>query len=98
MESDLDGQKLIDEFLTGYYGKAAPFVNDYLEVIHDAVEKSGDWLGCFSELDAKFLSFGVLNEAWGHLVKANAAVIDDPDILHRVEVVHNGILCCGAPD
>jgi len=42
-----DGQALIDEFIEGYYGPAAPHIRNYLNVTHDAVEAAGDWLGCF---------------------------------------------------
>jgi hypothetical protein len=82
----LDGQKLIDEFIEGYYGPAAPHIKAYLNVTHDAVEASGDWLGCFSEHTAKFLSFETLSKGWSHLKAAEAAVQNDPDWLFRVQV------------
>jgi len=82
----LDGQKLIDEFIEGYYGPAAPHIKAYLNVTHDAVEASGDWLGCFSEHTAKFLSFETLGKGWAHLKAAEAAVQNDPDLLFRVQV------------
>lgn len=82
----LDGQKLIDEFIQGYYGPAAPYIKAYLNVTHDAVEASGDWLGCFSEHTAKFLSFEMLSKGWGHLTAAEAAVQNDPNLLLRVQV------------
>jgi len=82
----LDGQKLIDEFIDGYYGPAAPHIRAYLNVTHDAVEASDDWLGCFSEHTAKFLSFETLSKGWGHLSAAEAAVQNDPNLLLRVQV------------
>jgi len=82
----LDGQKLIDEFIEGYYGPAAPHIKAYLNVTHDAVEVSGDWLGCFSEHTAKFLSFETLGKGWAHLKAAEAAVQNDPNLLFRVQV------------
>ena len=82
----LDAAKLIDEFLAGYYGPAAKHIRAYLDVTHDAVEASGDHLGCFSPHTAKFLSFDTLHRGWAHLVKAEAAVKDDPDLLQRVRV------------
>jgi hypothetical protein len=81
-----DGQALIDEFIEGYYGPAAPHVKAYLKVTHDAVEASGDWLGCFSQHTAKFLSFETLAEGWRHLQAAEEAVQDDPDLRLRVQV------------
>ena len=82
----LDDQQLIDEFLNGYYGPAAVHIKAYLNIIHDAVEASGDWLGCNSPLNAKFLSFGVLNEGMVHLKAAEQAVEHDPELRFRVQV------------
>ncbi|MCK4292059.1 MAG: DUF4838 domain-containing protein [Planctomycetes bacterium] len=81
-----DGQELIDEFIAGYYGPAAPHIKDYLKVTHDAVEASGDRLGCFSQHTAKFLSFDTLSKGWTHLKAAEEAVRDDPDVRFRVQV------------
>ena len=82
----LEGQELIDEFIAGYYEAAGPHIKDYLKVTHDAVEASGDWLGCFSEHRAKFLSFETLSKGLGHLKAAEAAVRDDGDLRFRVQV------------
>jgi len=81
-----DGQELIDEFIEGYYGPAAGHIKAYLDVTHDAVEASGDWLGCFEKHTAKFLSFETLSKGWAHLKAAEAAVRDNPDLLFRVQV------------
>ena len=83
---DLNAQRLIDEFLAGYYGPAGAHVAAYLKVIHDAVEASRDPLGCFSAHTAKFLSFETLSAGWAHLAKAEAAVKDKRDLLQRVRV------------
>ncbi|MFQ6035359.1 MAG: DUF4838 domain-containing protein [Sedimentisphaerales bacterium] len=82
----LDGLALIEEFINGYYGPASPHFKAYLGVTHDAVEQSGDWLGCFSQHTAKFLSFETLRDGWTHLKAAEAAVKDDPDLRFRVQV------------
>lgn len=81
-----DGPRLTDEFIDGYYGPAALHIRAYLNTIHDAVEESGDWLGCFSEHTAKFLSFETLGKGWAHLKAAEAAVQDDPELRSRVQV------------
>jgi len=83
---NLDGRKLIDEFIAGYYGPAAPHIEAYLKVTHDAVESAGDHLGCFSEHTAKFLSFETLSKGWTHLKAAEQAVQDDPDLRFRIQV------------
>jgi hypothetical protein len=81
-----NGGELIDDFIEGYYGVAGPAVKRYLDVIHDAAEESGHWLGCFSELDAKFLSYEVLKKGWSCLKEAEAAAADNEDLRFRVRV------------
>ncbi|HIJ53230.1 MAG TPA: DUF4838 domain-containing protein [Planctomycetes bacterium] len=81
-----DGGKLIDEFIDGYYGVAGPHIKAYLKVTHDAVEASGEWLGCFSQHTAKFLSLETLSKGWGHLKAAEEAVKDNPALRFRVQV------------
>ena len=87
-----DGQELVDEFIAGYYGPAGPHIREYLKITHDAVEASGDKLGCFSPHTAKFLSFEMLNKGWKRLKAAEAAVQDDPDLRFRVQVVQLPIM------
>ena len=81
-----DGQKLIDEFIEGYYGAAGPHIKAYLKVTHDAVEASGDHLGCFSPHTAKFLSFETLSKGWENLKAAEEAAKDNPALHFRVQV------------
>jgi hypothetical protein len=81
-----DGRQLTDEFIAGYYGPAAPHIKDYLKTTHDAVEAAGDWLGCFSQHTAKFLSFETLSKGWTQLKAAEAAVENDPELRFRVQV------------
>ncbi|MBW7991680.1 MAG: DUF4838 domain-containing protein [Planctomycetes bacterium] len=81
-----DGQELIDEFIEGYYGPAAGQIRDYLNVMHDAVEASEDWLGCFEKNTAKYLSFDTLSKGRAHLEAGEAAVQDNPELRFRVQV------------
>ncbi len=82
----LDAQELIKEFIYGYYGNAGEYILAYLNLIHDSVEASRDWLGCFSQPKAKFLSFDLLYKSWIYLKKAEDAVKDNPDLRLRVQV------------
>ena len=88
----LDGQTVIGEFIEGYYGPAGLHIRDYLKITHDAVEASGDKLGCFSQHKAKFLSFETLSKGWEQLKAAEAAVIDNPDLRFRVQVAQLPIM------
>ncbi|MCK7482460.1 MAG: DUF4838 domain-containing protein [Candidatus Moduliflexus flocculans] len=51
---------LRDDFLKGYYGPAAGALDDFLETLEAAVDRSGDALGCYSPADAGFLSLDTL--------------------------------------
>jgi hypothetical protein len=81
-----DGEALTNEFIDGYYGAAAPQIKAYLKVTHDAVEQSGDWLGCFEQNHAKYLSLDTLSRGWQCLKAAEAAVQDNPELQFRVQV------------
>jgi hypothetical protein len=87
-----DAQELIDEFLDGYYGPAAGPIRTYFKLTHDAVEASGDPLGCFSPADAKFLSLKTLSAGLELLEQAEAAAGDDADLRHRVQVAQLPLL------
>jgi hypothetical protein len=88
----LDGRKAIGEFIEGYYGPAGPHIKNYLQITHDAVEASGDHLGCFSQHTAKFLSFETLSKGWERLKAAEDAVMGNPDLRFRVQVAQLPIM------
>jgi hypothetical protein len=91
-DPSLDGRKLIGEFIEDYYGPASLHIKNYLEITHDAVEASGDHLGCFSPHTAKFLSFETLSKGWERLKAAEDAVKDNPELLFRVKVAQLPIM------
>lgn len=77
-----DDRALINEFLEGYYGEAAPFIREYLTLMHGA---SAGWnLTCFSKTDTPFFNFDVLSRSEALWLKAEAAVADDPALAQRV--------------
>ncbi|NLE59225.1 MAG: DUF4838 domain-containing protein [Planctomycetes bacterium] len=88
----LNADELIDEFLNGYYGPAAPHVRAYLDTIHQAVAAGGDHLGCFSPLDAKFLSLDTLSAGWKHLQTAEKAAGSDDTLLLRIRTAQLPVL------
>jgi len=82
-DPSLDENRLIDEFLTGYYGPAAPFLKSYLELGHDAVAREGTYLRCFME-DTPYLTLDDLNRATELFDQAQRAVAEDPVLSRRV--------------
>lgn len=80
------GDQLVEEFLEGYYGPAAPYMKKYLATVHDAVDQSGDWLGCFEKHTANYLNFETLTKGRIYLLAAEEQVKDDPVLQFRVQV------------
>ena len=78
-----DDRALIEEFLRGYYGRAAaPFIREYLNLMQKAAQ--GYYLTCYSPPEAPFLGFETLAQAERLWQRAEAAVMNDPDQLWRV--------------
>ena len=81
-----DDRALIRQFLEGYYGPAAPFIERYMKETYRA---SSDWkLTCYSRTDAPFLKFKPLSESEKLWQQAERSVASDPEFLARVRVGH----------
>jgi len=81
---DLDDKKLIDEFLSGYYGKAAKPIKQYLELL--TKEAKDVYTGCYTPPTAPFLRFEVLAKAEQLWSQAAEAVKGNPDLEFRVRI------------
>jgi Domain of unknown function (DUF4838) len=79
----LDEGTLRREFLSGYYGPAAGDIEEYLALLENAVQETGDHLGCFSPPDARFLSLGTMLKAWEILKRADARIGRDAELRKR---------------
>ncbi len=81
-----DGEQLIDEFVAGYYGPAAPFIREYITRLHDDAEASGHYMRIWGNLNAPYLTLDFMAEAEGLFDQAEAAVAGDPDLLNRAQM------------
>ena len=81
-----DPTALIDEFVKGYYGPAAPFIAEYIERLHDSAEATGAQLHIGTSPNAPFFSLSLLSAAEALFSKAEAAVATDPGLLNRVQM------------
>ncbi len=81
---DGDEQKLIEEFMTGYYGPAAPFLIEYIQVMTEAVRRSDVHLRCYMPDTRKWLTLDDLNRATRLFARASEAVQKDPVLAARV--------------
>jgi hypothetical protein len=80
----LDEQKLIDEFLAGYYGPAAPHLRAYLDLINEAGQRSGKYIRCFMPDTSSWLTLEDANRATELFRQAEAAVAANPTLAARV--------------
>ena len=81
-----DDSKLINEFLAGYYGKAAKPIRQYLDLIYE--KSHGFYLNCFVGRRPPYLYFQPLAAAERLWQQAEAAVANDPPLLARVRLSH----------
>jgi len=80
----LDQEALINEFLEGYYGKAAPFLREYVATYQKSFMDQNRRLSSHDH-DFSFLTLDVLTKANELFDKASEAVKDNPELLARVE-------------
>ena len=81
-EPNLNAEKLIDEFVRGYYGEAvAPLIKQYWDVLVARAEKERIYLGCFGMNSAKWLDLATLNQVTEIMDKAveTATKVYGPD-------------------
>jgi hypothetical protein len=82
-----DDRALIQEFLNGYYGKAAAKpICRYLDLMQD--QAKGFYLACYTQPNAPFRSFKTLAEAEQLWQTAEKASANDPERLRRVQIAH----------
>lgn len=79
---NLDQNTLIDEFLNGYYGAAAPFIRNYMDLGYRAIDSSGKQLRCNGSID--WLDMDTLLAMRKEFDLAEDAVKHDPVLLEHV--------------
>jgi uncharacterized protein DUF4838 len=81
-EPNLDAEKLINEFVSGYYGEAvAPLIKQYWDVLIAQAENRKIYLGCFGMNSAKWIDLATLNQVTEIMNKAieTATKVYGPD-------------------
>jgi hypothetical protein len=85
---DAKQQQLVNDFLNGYYGKAGPYLSQYVDLMSAAVCRSGVYLGYYSKETLKntstWLTLEDMNRATRLFDNALAAVSGEPILLERV--------------
>ena len=85
---DVDINRVMDDFLNGYYGAAGSFIRRYIDTMHDALANSGKQLGIYGyPYDAidGYLSPRLMNVYSRLFDDAERAVRHQPGILERVK-------------
>jgi len=92
---DADDKAIINEFLTGYFGAAAPFILQYIESMQESLVKSGMVLSIFGDpIHAKnsYLSGEMMQQYKELFDKAEKAVIADTKLVQRVRTARLPIM------
>ena len=76
---------MIDRYLTGSFGKAAPFVREYIDMVQDvAVRHPDHFFGCFAHVHPEFSSKEFSAKSRDLWAKAEQAISGDAAALKRL--------------
>jgi hypothetical protein len=84
-DTSRDQKALVNEFLEGYYGEAAPYLQAYLDLINEPAAKRMNWGLSTYNGDLSFFPLEAQAKANELFDKAEAAVKDDATKLYRVQ-------------
>lgn len=89
-EPDANKDSIVDDFLTGFYHEAAPFIKDYITTVHDELKKDKDFFlflyGDPSQAFDSYLKPRLLLQYRNWYDEALQAVAAQPEIAERVKV------------
>lgn len=94
-DPDADDKAIINEFLSGYFGAAAPFILQYIESMQESLVKSGMVLSIFGDpIHAKkaYLSAEMMMQYKQLFDKAEQAVASNSELLKRVKTARLPIM------
>lgn len=86
---DVNVDSVMTDFLDGYYGAAGPYIHRYINIMEDALAKSGKTLNIYgSPYDAidSYLTPPLLKEYSKLFDEAENAVANEPAVLERVKI------------
>lgn len=87
-----DYRALMNEFASAYYGKAAPYLIRYIDLIDKAVNRQPDtWLGVYGGDTSNWMTLDDLNAATKLFDQAQKAVTNNKTQLYRVRRARTSI-------
>ncbi len=81
----LDYHELINEFCDGYYGAASSYIKEYIALLHQSFENSGDRLSVKQRITSDYLNLNFILQA-DQLMKSAVSVVSGEYLLHAREV------------
>jgi len=81
---DADDRAIMTDFLRGYYGAAAPVIQEYIDLLHNKVRDENIHERIGANPKSGYLTNEFLDQADALLAKAEQLVADSPEHLHRV--------------
>lgn len=88
-----DGQKLIDEFITHVYGASAPYIQEYVQMLHEQVDSKDAYFSIWSEpTDVNYLNVSTIQKADSLFDLAIQASQKDTALQSRVELAYLPVL------
>jgi hypothetical protein len=88
----VDAWAVVDDFLKGYYGEAAPSMRRYIDLLQSQLTDGRNHFGIYSgPQDVGYLNDDVIAQAEKLFDEAEKAVAADPDALQRVRHERLGI-------
>ncbi len=85
-DPDYDQDRAMNEFLGGYYGKAAGPIRQYIDLLHDKVERENIHVHIYDSTTPRYLDDALLaraNALWDAAEKSTAG---EPNVLQRVRI------------
>ncbi|CAG4999865.1 hypothetical protein DYBT9275_02330 [Dyadobacter sp. CECT 9275] len=83
---ELDGQKLIDEYVENVYGDASGYINAYIKLLHDQVKPESTYFSIWEEPeDVNYLGLKTIQKADSLFALAKEVSAKDTALLRRVE-------------
>ncbi len=82
---DYDENTAINEYLEGVYGAAAAPIRQYIDLLHDHVERENHHVMIWAAPSENYLNEGLLEKADALFDDAERAVANAPDVLARVQ-------------
>lgn len=86
-----DHRALVEEFVKGHYGPAAPFIAEHLRLIHEAKAATGARMKTKTPVTTPYLSFETMRRSDELFEKAEQAVAGRPGFSRRVSTARIGV-------